>query len=477
MRTLTANQTNMLSMSQYSSHVDVQVYNTTTAAWVSLRTLLGKNFVRTVTWTDNVDSNGATATITLDRNIYFLNLASLVQTFQVYGTYGTLIDINVPIKIFSAVMPPSTAPQSQDWMEVFYGRIYQTDWSTNEMQLQCADWLGQLQSTWIENSYGVILPTPGLGEASQSIMQQLLNTVAAYSGVSLVLPTVYSVNGTGSTPFLTGVSPDDPGWAIASTTAYPTSLMTVYTSIDNIAQQIGWMLRQKWNNNIGTWALTFFDPLRTSTTSVWTFSPSTVLDATTCGVHLGDIRNVVQLWYYNGGSAGGNNIATCATMPSATYPNSVATASIAKYGRQFMQLGTDSTVGIVGNTLSSTGLTDFQTMLGASISDLANPLLDYVVDVPFFYPVELNDIYTFPPDNYHFSASQQIACIGYTHTVDAQSQGTTSLQMRGAPSGGITRWLSKQQQFFTKSLGVVNTDGSAPTDLHPNSNLGQYTRF
>jgi hypothetical protein len=454
----------MLGLTSRATHVDVQVYNTTTSAWVSLRSLLGQNFIRTVSWTDDIDNHGATATIVLDRNQYFKNLANLVQTFQVWGTYGILIDLNIPIKIFAAVVPQGMTPAAADWMEVFYGRIYSTDWATNEMQLQCRDWMDQLQSLWIEHSYGVIDAAPS-GQSSQSIMQALLNVVAAYTGAGLVLTTVYSVNGTVITPFLTGSAPDDPGWAIASTDPYPTSLMTVFTSLDNINQQIGWCLRQKFNSNINGWALTWYDPLRTNVTPAWTFPQSFIKTVSTCGLHIGDIRNVMQLWYYDFDN---NALATAVQGQDS--------ASITKYGRQFMQIGADTTKGITGNTLAS-GLTDFQTMLNSALSDLSQPNIDYVVEVPLFYPVELNDIYTFSADNYHFSADQTLACIGYTHTID-KGQGITSLQMRGKPSSGISRWFNRQQLSFTKQLGVVNMNTNTTTsDLHPNSNLGQYSRF
>jgi hypothetical protein len=464
MRTMTAQQTRVMGLNARASFVDVQVFNALTSSWVSLKSLFGLDFITTVTWTDQIDNNGCTATITLDRNIYYYNLSSLTTTSRIYTTYGILIDLNIPIKVFAAVMPIGLQPNTSDYIEVFYGRIYQTDWATNTFTLQCRDWMDQLQSLWIESSSGIIPANPSPGDHGQTVMQGILNIVGAYTGANLILNTVYSVNGTSGTPFINGSSPDDPGWVILSTDPYPTSLMTVYTALDNLSQQIGWCLRQKWNNNIGAWALTWFDPLRGNTTPIWTYSAGQWLQVSTCGVHIGDIRNVVQVWY-----------SSLTVAQAASGSNST---SITQYGRQFMQIGTDATLAITGVTLTSTGISDYQTMINGALSDLSQPLMDFVVDVPFAPFFELNDMILFKADGWHFSSDQTLAMIGFSHTIDKSTIGTTTLTTRGKPTAGIARWFGRQQQNFTKALGATNTNllTEGTGNLTPNGTFGQFTR-
>ena len=476
MRAISGSQQQTMNRGVRAIHVDVRVYNTNKAAYVSLRNLYGFNFIRAVTYQEEIDDNGKTATITVDRSIGTFSIAPTVQTGRVYADYGQLINLNVPIKIFVALLPFGQTPQGINdpgWLEVFWGRIYAMDWAKNSFTLSCRDWLDQLQSLWVENSAGIIPANPG-GVSAATVMQQILNYAAALPLANLQLPTLYSVNGTSATPFLS-TAPDNPGWAIKSTDPYPTSVQSIWTALDNINQQIGWCLRQKWNANIGTWALTWYDPARGNTASQFSFLPSALLDISKCELHLGDIRNAVQIFYTYAGST--------TNVPS-TYPPAVSgspnyaydAVSAAKYGRQFMQLGSDATPLINGATVGS--LTDFETLAKNAISDLAQPAVDYMVDVMAFPFVELNDVYYFAADTEHFSQDQLFACIGYTTTIDGQTAKTT-LSVRGKPSGGVQRWLARQQQNFTKRIGAVSTNNSSDQNGNQtaNSSFSQFTRF
>lgn len=464
MRVLNAQQTRLLQGTARSTQIKVEVYNTSNSTWIDLTNIMYNgvryNFVNQATWTDDVNNNGANATVTLDRNIYYYNLATLCSSSRTNSL--VVIDISKPIRISTTVLP-SNMQNPTDWMQVFYGRIYQTDYSTNTFTLDCQDWLGQLLSTWLEPPYLMVGQTALLpGDPAQSDMQQILDYANSLN--PLVLNTLYSINGTLGTPFLTGMSPDDPGWGLISFTQQE---MACFTALDNINQQIGWVLRQKWNNNINDWALTWFDPLRTNVTSTWTFPPSGWLtNVTTCGLHLGDIRNAIDVVYVDDTSTPQRALDISNGSPF-TDP-----VSIALYGRQYMQIGEEGTVQITANNQAAQ-------MASNALSDLSQPLLDFVLDMPYFFPVELNDIYTFGADYWHFDSDQTLAVINYTHTVETGSVGTTTLGVRGKPTAGTQRWFSRQLQQVTKSFGVINanTSSEATGNLLANGNLGQSSRF
>lgn len=470
MRVLNAQQTRILSNTSRSSQIKVEVFNTTTSTWVDMTKIIydgvTQNFVKSVTWTDDVNNTGASATVTLNRNFYFYNLATLCASSRTQSL--VVIDINKPIRI-SATVLPYNMQNPTDFIQVFYGRIYQTDWSTYTFTLNCQDWLGQLMSTWLEaplQLYGTAITIPYT--PAQTTMQGILTYAnsALLANGTLVLPTLYSINGTSGTPFLTGSSPDDPGWGIPP---FQQAEMACFTALDNINQQIGWVLRQKWNNNISNWALTWFDPLRANTTSTWTFDQSHFLEnVSQCGLHLGDIRNAVNVVYVD--TTGVSQ--RVQQIPSGLPGPIIDATSIAKYGRQYMQIGQEGTVQITSNVQANQ-------MAVSALSDLAEPLLDFVVDVPFFFPVELNDIYLFKADYYHFDSDQTLAVINYTHTVEDGQIGTTTLGLRGKPTAGTRRWFDRQFQQVTTPYGVTNSNTSAEGtgNLLPNGNGGQSSRF
>ena len=466
MRTVSSAQTKILNSQSRKTWIDVQVY--VGSVWVSMASLFGFNFIQSLTWSDQIDDAGPVGTVTLWRNIYYYNLSPLVVNSKINLTLGVLTNVNTPIKIFVAPMPQGTTPQNTDYVEVFYGRIYQTDWSDYSFTIQIQDWCGQLQSTWLENSL-FQFKEPNPAEPSQTTMQRVLDAVNALPGVNLVLANLYSINGYGapgaSTNFLTGSSPDDPGWALLNTaTQTSNTCMATYTALDNINQQIGWVLRQKWNNNVNAWVLTWFDPLRSNTTSTWTFNQSTWLAVNTCGLHLGDIRNVISIIY---------TPVLSGTLPTQYYSSGTTlpedSVSVAKYGRQFMQIGQESTGNITADS-------DAGNLAANCLSDLSQQLADFEIDTPLFWPVELNDIYTFTANGIHFDSDQTLAVVGYSHSIDPNGIGKTTLTMRGKPTSGVQRWFNKQAVNPTRLLGASNQNIQSELSSFANASMGQYSK-
>lgn len=454
MRTTTTAQKAVLSGQQRSSWAKVEVFSAVTSTWINLASLFGLDFVQSVEIDDDLNQNGATATVILNRNQYFYNLSPLVQNQAIYATYGNLVDINRPIRISLACTPVSTVPTSADWNICFYGRIYQTDFGPQQYKLTCQDWIGQLNTYWIQNNLTLATTT------AQANMQALLTL----GSPELVLGTLYSINGTTGTPFNAG---DSPGWnnSVAQTT------MSMYTALSNISQQIGWLLRQKWNNSVGNYVLTWYNPTRTSTTSLFTFGASNYFDITQCGLDLTTIRNVIDILWQDST----NNLQLTTTR----FPNSSSPAyfyptnnSVTAYGTQYMKIAQEATSQL-------TLLTQVQLMGNACLQDLGQPVLTQVVSMPLFWPTEVGDLYTFNANGYHYSTNQLLAVQSYKHTVAQGKAGVTELTVQGNITGGTSSWFSRQWFNVQRQFGASNANLSNQQsgNLHPNGNLGQYSNF
>ena len=457
---VSAGQSQMLQMSGRASFVKVEVRDSTNMFWNNMNAFVAANgqtlnFVKEVTITDNVDQPSASVEIVFWRDVFYYNLSPLMAG-SILNINGTLVDINRQVRISVAVVPLLTVPQSSDYVQVFYGRVFETDFGPDTtMVVQCTDMVGELMSWWNESIFAI--GSAG-GVFAETVMQGIINTVISRTSYTPYLNTLYSITGDLATPFKMA---DSPGWAL---TVSNQESMAVMTALTNINAQIAWLLRQKWNANVGAFVLTWYDPVRTNTTSTWTFTPANVIDGSIqkCGVHLGDIRNVVHVIYKD--ATPGLNLAT---------QRYVATdnTSINLYGRQFMQLGEESSFQLNSSTQAAL-------MALGALSDLAQPKIDYVLDVPLFWPAEVTDVYKFTADGRHFDSDQTLAVVGWQHKISSNGLGTTTLTMRGKPSGGIRVWFDRQWYNVRKQYGTYNA--SPNTDysfsLTPNSGMSQSSK-
>jgi hypothetical protein len=218
-----------------------------------------------------IDKSVAVAQVSLVRRFAHLSLATLMSGSKLNAN-GVIIDLNKSVEIELAITPPDAPAQSSDWISVFKGQITKIDWSRSPIRCDCDDLGGVLERTFIETQriYGSTS-----GTAVETIMQSILTDNG--TGVTL-----YSENGTAGTPFQ---SSDSPGWLI---TKYKQSKQSVLAALRRLAQQIGWEVRYRYNDSVGDWVLTFYDPgreLRARGTLTLTGNPSAtetfVVNATT----------------------------------------------------------------------------------------------------------------------------------------------------------------------------------------------------
>jgi len=454
-----------------------------------LTTYPGQNLVLDAEWSEDIDSNGLTAKITLLRGGDQLSLSPLHQTsplnkqFNPGAGYQALILPGRDVLIETAILPDGFPQSAVTWREAFRGRLDTVNFGDEKIQLECRDQVAILMDTYIEvdrvyalaqggsatkgcrifepsTSYvlnELIIPSeakltgyfykvttagtvatsepswPTTGTvASGSAVFTTISTTSQSAGtaVQTVMQQILTDNGTG----VTLSTPVSPGWSIR---AYHQERKSVWEALRALVDQIGFDLRFKWNGS--TFALTFSQPTRASPPVLRTFQTVDVVEFSTAKISLETIRNAVQVFFSDSQDRDTNGVAKRKKVVVTD------SSSIATYGRRFMELQESSSSNI-DTTAEATALAT------VAIYDLATPVFEGEPTLQFFPFVEINDFYSFIADGLRFTSTQSLAVIGYTHSISG-TEAKTSLRLRGSPRGGLGRWLQKD--------GMVN-----PDDIH-----------
>ncbi len=160
-----------------------------------------------------------------------------------------------------------------------------------------------------------------------------------------------------------------------------------------------------------------------TTAAVYTFGPDRYLKVTNLAIERQDIRNVVHVMFQDSNKDVQEVVLT-------------DNASIVKYGRRYMKI-TEA----AGSQIDT--YDEALTFAGAALADLREPDLKQSVSVPFFWPAEVGDNYTFEANGEDYDTDQTLSLIDFKHTI-TQQKATTTLTVRGKPSGGRKRWLKIQ---------------------------------
>jgi hypothetical protein len=443
-RTISTAQERQLTRGHYKVSAKVEIDRTGSGSWVDITSLQSRNWVKEITIDDSVDAPTATATLMIDKKQYYYNLSPLMST-SLLNSGGVLVTLFRKVRISVAMMPINVPAAAGDYVYVFKGRINAVDWSGDEIKVECRDHGGELMDCFIEThslTYG-----SSAGVLAETVMQQILTAQVALLPAAV---TLYSITGTGGTPFQ---GADSPGWAIR---AYKQDMMPTFAALQVLAQQIGWVLKYRYNSSVGDYVLTWYDPVRSNTTSLRTFTASQYSAITECSLHLGDIRNYARVFYKD----------TSGNVQSVTASDST---SITNYGRKYMQIAEEATSQI--NTS-----TEAQKMVDGCVSDLALPTMTHTVEMPFFWPVEPGDIYTFSANNVHYDTDQKLSVFGYRHSL-VGNKSSTSLTLRGKPSGGVCTWFEREASIPRKQFGVENLQVTVDeANQCPNGTFVQYSR-
>ena len=386
----------------------------------------GYDFVDEAATQEDVDAQGMTAKVKLRRNFDAVSIAPGVL-YDPITSAGTLITINSEVKVETADVPCGTtfANVGRDWQLAFHGFVSAISWPDEHMEVEFVDRIGPLQDTWIRDngSGGDRVYGSAVGLSVESQMQQIITDARPATGYIGGTPTLFT--------------PVSPGWNIFETTL--TATQSVAQALENFATPIGWRVRFRWDDHRKEFRLTFYEPDRTKTFA----APMPLLDVNTVlGVQRvelkrDDVRNVCEVYAQNSANkdAAGNIIQTLlATSTNAT--------SVSLFGERYCRitLASDSPLQGPGTTLA-------QKLADSTVSDLAFPKADSVVDFAHRLGADIEDIARWKADGLRWSSDQDFAVIGVAHDLTPGKR-RTSLTLRG----GVV--VGQHQRYFDQLVDL-----------------------
>lgn len=480
MRTATASELAVLLKQERSARARVKVQRA--GAWVNLSDLEGHDWVLEARVQDGVDASCVRFKATLELAQFFLNLSPLVDASKLNAS-GTLIDLGHPAIVEFAVVPLDVEPQETDWHEVFRGAIDDIEIGTTQITISGRDQGGALLDTWMETQrvYGsasgvrveLVLQdllddynrdldglaitytwngttTVTASDTSEVAVGDFVGMMAApLFEITAIVPntsitisnpsnraipsgssttvwlaaadrvTLYSANGTAADPLYRngGAWSDSPNWSVKT---FKQGKKRLLAAVQDIAQQIGWQCRYRWQANLDAFVLVFSEPDRSKTTPDQEFEESFIAGLTKVGLAIADIRNKVRVTY--------------GTADDRTTTIQEDSASQAKYGLRAMDIAESSSSQI-------DTLTEANAMASAALSDLKEPTALAGFALPLFWPAEVGDLYRWLATSRYFDTDQDLAVSSLTHVVSRNQASRTTVEVRGKPSGGLRRWL------------------------------------
>jgi hypothetical protein len=270
---------------------------------------------------------------------------------------------------------------------------------------------------------------------------------AVATAVETIMGQLCTDNGQSVTVNLPGGSP---GWLVK---VYLQQRQALWDALRALADQIGWDLRYQYDAGSGTFKLNLWTPNRSKVIPDYTFAASQKLDYQALEIDVSKVRNAVEVVFCAGGTLdpSGNPVRVSVVVTDST--------SISKYGRRYMLMAEASTSNIDTTTEATA-------MANAALSDLKEPTAEVKVPIPYFPFVELGDLYRFSPDATYSDQNLDLAVVGYEHTINADGEAATLLTLRGHPSTGCDRWLSKDTRAAFDDVhqlgGGVESDQPKP---------------
>lgn len=427
-----------------------------------------------------------TARVTLRRQHGRWSLAPLaVSGNPLYTTEPPVAAARRIVIEAELVLPGISVTPSGLRETIFDGFIDEVSWPEDELLLVCTDKSAKLRDTWIERErvYGLatgaaatkgcipwpqdafagtslalalndlVVPSdenrnghfyrvtsitspPGASEptwptgtgstvASGGVTFTEVGTTSDTTGVPLetLIQQLLNDNGLGS--FVTLQTPVSPGWNVKP---YKQDRQSVADAIQAMVDQMGWWCRFEWSSTLGRYELTLAAPDRASATVHKTLLSDEEVTCSDLSVDVWSIRNVVRLIYSDSSSRDGDG------NPLRFVREVSDSASIAKYGRRFMELGEASTSAI--DTAA-----EADRMANAVLTDLREPTAGLGVEFPCDFYLEMGDRITVPADGLRFTAAQTLAVESLSHSFAGESA-RTSVTLRGAPAAHRLLWLS-----------------------------------
>lgn len=321
-------------------------------------------------------------------------------------TYSPQLDVNREITYEVATTAIGAAIVAGDYKLLFVGSIDNVSFEQSPVVCTCRDQGGLLVDRWVESvaPYG-----SGAGVALETVMQDVLDDTLTSGFVTLNVPGL----------------PGFPAFSVSP--AYAQQVQSLMEAMSALAQLPGGDARYLHDAGTNTFKFTLHDPPRSKTTPDHTFGPSDYITVTRLELDRTNIKNVITISYPDSTTNGHLSV----TVSDAT--------SITKYGRRFMFIQEPTGSPINTNARATAMANDI-------LWDLKDPKAEFEIDMPFFWPSDLWDLYRFTDNSVHFNTNQDWAVVSMTHRL-SRNQHRTKLEVRGLPAGAYHAWRGRGDPY------------------------------
>jgi hypothetical protein len=401
------------------------------------------DFVESVSITESVDQQCATAQLGLKRSVYDISLAPLMENSMANqnpqpsvshpgpasSTFAALLHINAPVIIYARRRAAGVADDpTSAGAPIFVGTIDEIDWGGETIAIDCRDSGKALIDTYIETEaeYNV-----GADASIEVTIQNILN--AASAGVTLYTPT-------------------SPSFNLGEFKQRRESLMT---ASQTLADQIGWVSRYRFDPLTSSYRFTLYDVERSRSRFDGVIAVSDYSDFGSIKQSITDVRNAVRVCYRdkNGDASGVDDNGNPIYPPADVIRTNPA--SITAYGRRFMEISDAACPNIDEQA-------EAEAMADAILADLVTPQVFMELEVPY-WEIELQDRLKFEENTRTFDTAQTFAVIGKQITF-REGVGSTQLQLKETPASGVNKHLTKEAGPG-RALPPVTDVTDSPTDF------------
>lgn len=360
----------------------------------------------------DVNAPGRTAQVVLHRNTSSGSRSPFIGANpSIYA--GRRVFIEAAVKA-----APGTIGSS-DWVPLFDGFVARPDFGTRDSRviLPCIDSWSVLVDTWLKTTgtYGSDSSPVAIG----TVIQQLVDAAVGSS--------VYTLTTLG-TPTTTFVE-------------YEVRPTRCADALIQVINKNGWDLRFWWiPGSPGSFELTLQQPPRSKTTPDYIFTADGYFDVPTMALDPASIVNSVGVEWQKG---------TTEVRQDST--------SIAAWGEKYAPIDATNDPQISDATLAA-ALGD------VVVADKANPLTLAAVRCRLNPFLEIWDLVRLPADDTLHDSDLDLAVSKVTHTWPERGAGSpsTTLELSGAPSGGVDRWERLIRP--TEATGTITrVTGDIPT--------------
>jgi len=437
-----------------------QIRNSADDAWLNMSSHCGADWFKGATISDDADQNMETCGLDLFRDCGELHLsryhsnrcnlpddyaAGAIGPTDTYYTDGRedTVAPNREMKIEVALVPLGSTPTTTDWQMLYHGKIGAVDWA-DDVKAECNDLAIDLMKAYIEHT--TQFPTSHVDDSLLDTLQDMFDYAAAQSWVAASATIVE--------PVASGV--DITTWKQERAPLFPTAC--------GLPEQISWLLRYRWNDATGDFSPTLYQPDRTRAYEDGYITAEDYTAITTFKDDVADIRTRCRVLFastapgaapststeYGGwgsdseGNAGQYYVECSGHDVDGTFDNEAGQ-------RQFCELSEGSGVNI-------TTYAQADKLASGIVRDLYKSTTQQGVKLRDGMPqIECEDMLYFAANNVHTTVDFLMAVYSRSISCSPSSSETTAM-LRGKPSGGTKRWISREIRTSGARSGIMVKD-------------------